>query len=133
MVADDDLIDWANSHLPNSLQIADPNGPLCGGLGLLRIAEDIKGQPSNPPVRDSDFPIEGVSEKLDGLFTLFDYLLDNDVKMGAVSINDIRQGRSSKIIQVLQALRAWEDKRKATPVHASSSFAAGPAGPVQYF
>ena len=97
---------------------------------MLRIAEDIKGVPSSPPVPDSDFPIEGVSEKLDGLFALFDYLLDNDVKMGAVSINDIRQGRRSKIIQVIQALRVWEDKRKATPVPASTAFT---AGPVQYF
>ena len=31
--------------------------------------------------------------------------------MGAVSINDVRQGRQDKIIQLLKALRAWDDKK----------------------
>ena len=52
-------------------------------------------------------------DKLDGLFRLFDFLLDNDVKMGSVSINDVRLGKRDKIIQLLKALKAWEDKRKA--------------------
>jgi len=44
---------------------------------------------------------------------LFDFLLDNDVKMGTISVNDVRQGRRDKIIQVLKALHAWEEKRYA--------------------
>ncbi|TBU45202.1 hypothetical protein BD309DRAFT_989737 [Dichomitus squalens] len=110
---DASLIEWANSHLPSNLQIKDPAGPLCGGLALLRLAEDIKGKPSSPPVPDSAFPTSPYDDKLDGLFRLFDYLLDNDVKMGSVSINDIRQGKREKIIQLLRALKAWEDRRKA--------------------
>ncbi|KAG6906525.1 hypothetical protein DXG01_013458 [Tephrocybe rancida] len=39
------LIEWANAHLPLSLQIRDATGPLCGGLALLRIAESVKGKP----------------------------------------------------------------------------------------
>jgi len=110
---DGDLIEWANSHLPKHLQITDPNGSLCGGLALLRLAESIRGKPSSPPVPDSAFPSGPNDDKLDGLFRLFDFLLDNDVKTGSVSINEVRQGKREKILQLLRALKAWDDKRKA--------------------
>jgi len=32
--------------------------------------------------------------------------------MGAISINDVRQGKRDKIIQLLKALRAWDEKRR---------------------
>ena len=86
---------------------------MCSGLELLRLAESIRGQPSSPPVPNSAFPTDMHDDKLDGLFRLFDFLLDNDVKMGSVSINDVRLGKRDKIIQLLKALKAWEDKRKA--------------------
>ncbi|KAG5716742.1 Protein pob1 [Termitomyces sp. T112] len=107
------LVEWANSHLSLLLRIRDPTGPICGGLHLLRIAESIKGKPTSPPVPDSAFPQSPTDDKLDGLFQLFDFLLDNDVKMGSVSINDVRQGKRDKIVQLLRALKAWEDKRRA--------------------
>ncbi|EIN11034.1 hypothetical protein PUNSTDRAFT_142897 [Punctularia strigosozonata HHB-11173 SS5] len=110
---DSDLIIWANSHLPRALKITGTTEPLCGGLTLLRLAEHIKGRPASPPVLDSAFPSGPNDDKLDGLFRLFDFLLDNDVKMGSVSINDVRQGKRDKLIQLLKALRAWEDKKKA--------------------
>lgn len=88
-------------------------GPICGGLTLLRLAEAIKGKPASPPVLDSAFPTNPNDDKLEGLFRLFDYMLDNDVKIGSVSINDIRQGKREKIVQMIKALRAWEDKRRA--------------------
>ena len=62
---------------------------------------------------DSAFPHGPHDDKLEGLFVLFDFLLDNDVKMGMISINDVRQGKRDKIIQLLKALRAWEEKRRA--------------------
>lgn len=110
---EDSLIEWANSHLPPRLQITDPTGPLCSGLALLRIAESIKGKPASPPVPDSAFPMDTNDDKLDGLFRLFDFLLDNDVKMGNVSINDVRQGKRDKVVQLVKALKGWEDKRRA--------------------
>ena len=67
----------------------------------------------SPPVPNSAFPANPADEKLDGLFRLFDFLLDNDVKIGSVSINDIRQAKRDKMIQLLKALKAWEEKRKA--------------------
>jgi hypothetical protein len=109
---DPGLIEWANSYLPRSLQITDASGSICNGLQILRLAEAIKGKPASPPVLDSAFPSGPQDERLDGLFRLFDFLLDNDVRMGSVSINDIRQGRREKIIQMLRALRQWEDKRR---------------------
>jgi hypothetical protein len=103
-----------NGHVPRSLQIPDTAaGPLCIGLTLLRLAESIKGSPVSPPVPDAAFPSGTDDDKLEGLFRLFDFLLDNDVRMGSVSINDIRQGRRDKVVQLLKALRTWEDKRRA--------------------
>ncbi|KAG5635290.1 hypothetical protein H0H81_011818 [Sphagnurus paluster] len=121
------LIEWANSHLPLSLQIKDPTGSVCGGLSLLRIAESVKGRPMSPSVPDSAFPQSPTDDKLDGLFQLFDFLLDNDVKMGSVSINDVRQGKRDKILQLLRALKAWEDKRRAihNSIGSASSVQAG--------
>ncbi|KAI0043502.1 hypothetical protein FA95DRAFT_1524163, partial [Auriscalpium vulgare] len=109
---DSSLIDWANAHLPKNLQITDTSGAICGGLVLMRIAEGVKGRPASPPVPDSAFPSGPNDDKLDGLFRLFDFLLDNDVRMGSVSINDVRQGKRDKIIQLLKALKTWEDKRR---------------------
>ncbi|KAL4245817.1 hypothetical protein ABKN59_001635 [Abortiporus biennis] len=129
------LIEWANSHLPKSLQAT--LGSTFSGLALLRLAEDIKGKPCSPPIPDSAFPSGPNDDKLDGLFKLFDFLLDNDVKMGMVSINDIRQGKRDKVMQVLRALRQWEEKRKAI-AHSigKGSITAGPfmaMAPVEYF
>jgi hypothetical protein len=45
--------------------------------------------------------------------------LDNDVKMGSVSINDVRLGKRDKIFQLLKALKAWEDKREALEIAAA--------------
>jgi len=120
-----ELIEWANNHLPSTLQIAS-RGSICGGLELLRIAESIKGLRTSI-VPDDVFPRDPDDKRLDGLFTLFDFLLDNDVKMGAVSINDVRQGKRDKIVQLLNALRAWEDKRRAVLESiGKSSMQAGP-------
>ncbi|CAK5280334.1 unnamed protein product [Mycena citricolor] len=110
---DEGLIEWANGHLPSNLRIMDTAGPLCDGLGLMRIAESIKGRPNSPPVLDSAFPKGPTDDNLDGLFKLFDFLLDNEVRMGSVSINDVRQGKRDKIVQLLRGLKAWEEKRRA--------------------
>lgn len=107
---DQGLIDWANSHLSPNLQFKDISD--CSGLNLMRIAESIRGKPASPPVPDSSFPSGPSDDKLDGLFSLFDFLLNNDVHLGTVSINDVRQGKKDKILQVLKALKSWEDKRK---------------------
>ena len=110
---DPSLIEWANSHLTSSLKIKDVGAiPFCTGLTLLRLAESIKGTPASPPVPDSAFPTGPDDDKLDGLFRLFDFLLDNDVRMGAVSINDVRAGKQDKLVQLLKALRAWEERRR---------------------
>jgi hypothetical protein len=106
-----ELIEWANSHLPGTLQIS-PQGSICGGLELLRIAESIKGVRGHI-APDSAFPRGPNDDTLEGLFSLFDFLLDNDVKMGMISINDVRHGKRDKIVQLLKALRAWEEKRRA--------------------
>ncbi|KIY43160.1 hypothetical protein FISHEDRAFT_62927 [Fistulina hepatica ATCC 64428] len=108
-----ELFLWANIHLPVPLRIKDPSAPLGGGgLMLMRIAESVKGQVDTPPVPDSAFPRDPMDDRLDGLFKLFDFMLDNDVKMGSVSINDVKQGRRDKIVQIMRALKAWDDKQQ---------------------
>ncbi|KAG6334334.1 hypothetical protein ID866_4758 [Astraeus odoratus] len=109
---DSNLIYWANSHLPQPLQVIDPAGSLFSGLAILRLAESVVGKTPSTPIADSAFPSGPNDDKLDGLFRLFDFLLDNEVKMGDVSINDIRQGKRDKVMQLLKALKAWEDRRK---------------------
>ena len=106
---DKGLISWANGHLSPRLQFKDISD--CGGLNLMRIAEAIKGTPASPPVFDTSFPSGPNDNKLDGLFSLFDFLLTNDVHLGTLSVNDVRQGKKDKITQVLKALKSWEDKR----------------------
>ena len=82
---------------------------------------------NRPTVPDSDFPQGPDDNNLDGLLALFDFLLENDVKMGTISINDVRQGKRDKIVQLLKALRAWDDKRYAV-LHSigKTSMQAGP-------
>ncbi|KAF8524552.1 hypothetical protein BU17DRAFT_42692 [Hysterangium stoloniferum] len=118
-----ELVAWANSILPEQYRIYDITRDLTSGLVLLRLAESIKGKPSEPSISDATFK----GDNLDGMFKLFDFLLDNDVKMGSVSINDVKQGRRDKTIQLLKALRAWGEKRKATM--RSTGRGVGQAGP----
>lgn len=50
------------------------------------------------------------------------------MKMGSVSINDVRMGKRDKILQLLKALKAWEDKRRQI-AESIGSGASGQAGP----
>ncbi|KAB5587980.1 Acyl-CoA dehydrogenase [Ceratobasidium theobromae] len=52
-----------------------------------RLVEAIKDADSSFP--DSAFSQGPGDERLEGLFKLFDFLLDHDVRMGSVSINDV--------------------------------------------
>ena len=106
---------WANGHLPSNLKFTDLSD--CGGLNLMRIAEAIKGEPASPPVLDSSFPSGPNDDKLDGLCSFFSFLVGNDVRLGTVSINDIRQGKKGKIVQLLEALKSWEDRRIGISYH----------------
>ena len=95
-----------------SVKATDLSTSLATGLILYRLAESIKGTPNGASeVPDSVFPSSPADEKLDGLFILFDFLLDNDVRMGNVSINDVRQGNREKLVQLVTSLKAWEEKR----------------------
>lgn len=114
---DAELIRWINSHLVGVPHKAtDLSISLSNGLVLFRLAEAIKGvQPGASEVPDSLFATtpEEADEKLDGLFALFDFLLDNDVRMGSVSINDVRQGEREKLVQLVKALKTWKEKRQS--------------------
>jgi len=106
-----DLIRWANDHITIKLHLSDECGQLHTGLALFRICENIKGRPSDPPVPDSAFPQHSSDDRLDGLFKLFDFFLDNDVRVGNISINDVRFGDKEKILPVLRCMKAWEERR----------------------
>lgn len=107
-----ELIRWANEYLPENLRVPETGGQVYSGLALFRLAEAIKGKPTEPPVPDNAFPSGPNDDRLDGLFKLVDFFLNNDIRMGSVSINDVKQGRKDKITHLLRSLRVWEEKRK---------------------
>jgi len=47
-------------------------------------------------------------------------LLDNDVRMGSLSINDVRSGNKQKVTQLVRSLKAWQGKRIALAKQLSS-------------
>lgn len=125
---DAELIEWINKHIPNSSHKAtDMSGSLATGLVLYRLAESIKTNGDSdrgnrvdygiPDVPDSVFPSSPNDTKLDGLFVLFDFLLDNDVRTGHVTINDVRSGNRDQMVLLVKALKAWEDKKKEIENH----------------
>ena len=119
---DAELVAWINRHIPNSSRKAtDMSKSLATGLVLYRLAESIetngesdKGNHADygiPEVPDSAFPSSPNDDKLDGLFVLFDFLLDNDVRMGDVTINDVRSGDRDQLVLLVKAMRTWKDNR----------------------
>lgn len=107
------IIEWANSHLPAQLRVINPFEQTFTALALFRLAEAIKGQPASPPVPDSAFPAHPYDDRaIEGLFSLFDFLVNNEVKMGSVSINDVRLQRPDKVAQIVKALKTWEDRKR---------------------
>jgi hypothetical protein len=125
---DAELIAWINKHIPNSPHKAtDMSGSLSTGLVLYRLAESIKTNGDSdkgnradygiPEVPDSIFPSSLNDAKLDGLFVLFDFLLDNDVRTGNVTINDVRSGNRDQLVLLVKALKAWEDQNKEMEHH----------------
>ena len=107
------IIEWANSHLPPQLRVINPFEQTFTALALFRLAESIKGQPASPPVPDSAFPSHPYDDRaIEGLFSLFDFLVNNEVKMGSVSINDVRLQRPDKVAQIVKALKTWEDRKR---------------------
>lgn len=110
-----ELIKWADEHLPQHLRITEIDGQVYSALALYRLAEAVKGRPTEPAVPDSAFPSGPDDDKLDGLFKLFDFFIDNDIRLSAnISINDVRMGKKDKVAQIVRALKNWEDKRKTT-------------------
>ncbi|KAF8513895.1 hypothetical protein JB92DRAFT_2830233 [Gautieria morchelliformis] len=116
--SEQELVDWANSLLPEQYRIYDLRRDLSSGLVLLRLAETIGRKPNEPMTPDSAF----IGDNLEGMFKLFDFLLDHDVlkflrsrflrrsKIGNVSINDVKQGRVDKTLHLLRAIKTWGEK-----------------------
>ncbi|CAE6427373.1 unnamed protein product [Rhizoctonia solani] len=119
-----ELVDWVNSKLLPTCPLAeDLAASMLSGLVLLHLAKSIKETDSG--ASDSVFPQGPGDDRLDGLFKLFDFLLDNDLRIGAVSINDVRNGNTEKIAQLVRALKSWDEKRRASGI-TKSSVATGP-------
>lgn len=105
--SDMELISWINNNLPsNSPPATDLSTSMSSGLVLYRLVESVKGLPTDVP--DSLFNAEGP----EGMFKLFDFMLDNDIRIGNVSINDVRLGNKDKIAQLVKSIRSWQDKRE---------------------
>ncbi|KAB5589124.1 SH3 domain-binding protein [Ceratobasidium theobromae] len=112
-----ELVDWVNSKLPPTCPPAqDLSTSMSSGLIPFRLAESIKGINSGVP--DSAFMHEHNNRKLDGLFELFRLLRSRDMPpaVNAIDVTDIRNGNSTKIIQLVCALRNWDEKRIAARI-----------------
>ncbi|PVG03581.1 hypothetical protein CPB86DRAFT_804075 [Serendipita vermifera] len=118
------LIQWINAQLPDDTPYAtDLSTSLSSGLILFRLAESIKygrevanarlrsPSPGDPTVPDNFF--DNGEERVEGLIKLFDFLLDNDVKLSGITMADIKEGRSDKIITLVRSMKQWQEKRNA--------------------
>lgn len=117
---------WINSQLPDRTpQATDLSASLSSGLILFRLAESIKygrevasirlRSPNNhndpPVIPDSMF--DGGEERVDGLMKLFDFLVDNEVKLSGISMADVKEGRADKIIALVRSIKQWHERREA--------------------
>lgn len=44
---------------------------------------------------------------------LFDFLLDNEVKLSGISMADVKEGRSEKTIALIRSMKQWKEQRDA--------------------
>ena len=102
-------VQWINSHLPGSLHVTNLDESLASGLVLFRLTESIVGVSGGVP--DSSFPHSWFDGNIEGLFKLFDLLLENGVGTGDVTMRDIQMNRSHKIEQIIRRLEAWEKSK----------------------
>lgn len=103
-------------------------GSICSKLELLRIAQSIKN------MRSFDASVSGVPLReyndgtLEGLFGMVDLLLE--VASDAADVDhDLCRGNPNrdKVIQLLKALRAWEQRRALEKATEKSPQKAGPS------
>jgi hypothetical protein len=126
-----DLIKWANGHLPG-MQITS-QGSICSRVELLQIAHSIKNMRSFNASDSGVRLCEYDDGTLEGLFGLVDLLLDKEVETGAADVDlDVCRGYPThpsrdKVIQLLKALRTWEQRRAIEQSIEKSPQKAGPS------
>jgi hypothetical protein len=64
-----------------------------------------------PVVPDSVF--DGGEERVEGLMRLFEFLVDNDVKLSGISMADVKEGRADKIAALVRSIKQWHERREA--------------------
>lgn len=90
--------------------MVNPTDPIFGGLAILRLSERVFGKTVSPPLADTAFPSGPNDDTLDGLFRLFDFLMDNGVTLDGISLNDVRQGKRDKVMQLLKNLKTKQER-----------------------
>ncbi|KAG9122090.1 polar growth protein [Ceratobasidium sp. 392] len=119
------LLERVNLRLPPTCPLAkDLFMLMANDLILFRLAEAIEETDSGVP--DSAFPRGPGDNRLEGLFKLFHFLLDNNVRIGAVSINNVCNGNGEKIAQPCTVI---EDLGRETPGWTEAE-ADGGSGPL---
>jgi hypothetical protein len=105
-------------------------GSICGKLELLLIARSIKNTRCFAIPDHDALSREYDNESLEGLFGLVDMLLDKEIASGAADTDDdVPRGNPSrdKVIQLLKALRAWEQRRTIQRSTEKSPLQGGPS------
>ncbi|KZP00305.1 hypothetical protein CALVIDRAFT_595672 [Calocera viscosa TUFC12733] len=108
---DQQLLDWVNATIPKSMpQATDLSQSFASGLVLFRLVEKISGKVQGVP--DALFMASLDSEdSFEGLFKLFDIMVENGVSTADVSMTDIHTGNVKGITQLIEAIKAWSDTR----------------------
>ncbi|KZT60847.1 hypothetical protein CALCODRAFT_480491 [Calocera cornea HHB12733] len=108
---DQQLLDWVNANLPKSTpQATDVSQSFASGLVLFRLVEKISGKVQGVP--DALFMASLDSEdSFEGLFQLFDIMVENGISTADVSMTDIHTGNAKSITQLVEAIKLWSETR----------------------
>jgi len=101
------LLNWVNENLPKSTQPATDLSQSCAsGLVLFRLIERLSGKITGVP--DALFMVSLDDEdSFEGLFKLFDIMLENNISTEDVSMTDVHSGDAKSIVQLVESIKAW--------------------------
>ncbi|EJU06671.1 hypothetical protein DACRYDRAFT_113317 [Dacryopinax primogenitus] len=108
---DQELLDWVNANLPVSTpKSTDLAHSFASGLVLFRLVEKLSGKVQGVP--DALFMASLDSEdSFEGLFKLFDIMVENGISTADVSMSDVHTGDTKSIVQLVQSVKRWNDAR----------------------
>ncbi|KAH8552505.1 hypothetical protein BGW37DRAFT_424072, partial [Umbelopsis sp. PMI_123] len=104
-----DYVTWINSHLPPGKQVIDLSNAFRNGDTLIQLLQQLSGKEVRRPQ-----PQKGGSVSmamLDNIVAAFKFMGREGVVVdGRYTIKDVFGGNEAKIMEMLDAIRAWADE-----------------------